>query len=1370
MDRPSEPLVDERIPRKSTPGPFPASFGQEGLWYWDQLYPETSMYNIAQGLHILGPLRRDLLERSLGLVVARHDALRTNFISNDVTPMQVVSTSRALRLDFADLSGVSSHDLREQANRLCNQEARRPFNLSTDLLIRAKLFRLGEAEHVLVLVVHHIVFDMWSLGVLYHEVSEAYRAFCEGGYPKLPELPIQYSDFAAWEREWRSGNALEALSSYWRSALGGEQEIQHLMLDHPRPAQPTNPRGYTAAIVPAGLVASLNRLSQRHRATQFMTFMAAFQTLLYRYSGHRHISVGFPMALRTKQEVSELVGYFVNTLVLKCDFSGDPTFAEVLGRVRVATLGAFLHQDMPFEKLVSTLSPERDSTRTPLFQVMFSPRNARPPVMQLPVLEITEFEPDTGAVKFDLTFWLEAKKDLEIALEYNREVFDTGTMERMSGHLLNLLKAVAENPDRPISNLPMLAPEEREQILVEWNRTSQPFPQSTVHELFEAQARKTPEAVAVEFEGTPLHYRELNERANQLAHYLRKMGVGPETLVAVAMERSLEMVVSLYGVLKAGGAYVPIDPDYPQERVAFMLQDAGAPVLLTQSRLLGRLPQHDGRVLCLDSEWEQVAHEEADNPPNLTTPENLAYVIYTSGSTGRPKGVMNTHRGICNRLLWMQDQYGLTCADKVLQKTPFSFDVSVWEFFWPLLVGARLIVAEPGGHRDAAYLVKLISEQGITVLHFVPPMLKVFLEEPEVTKCHSLRHVMCSGEALPYDLQEEFFSLLPSQLHNLYGPTEAAVDVTHWTCRRGDERKVVPIGRPLANTRIYLLDPRLQPVPIGVAGELHIGGVQVARGYHNRPELTAEKFIPDPFSGEPGARLYKTGDLCRWLEDGAVEYLGRMDFQVKIRGFRVELGEIERVLGGHPEVKSAVAVVIDSPDVGKQIIAYVVSRNGHQPSAHELGAYLKGKLPSYMVPSDFIFLETLPVTANGKIQRRGLPAPHSGETRTERQIVSPRDRVESELVRIWEDLLGKKPISIRDNFYDLGGHSLLAVRSVAAIERTFGQRLPLSTLIDGPTIEQLAVTLKKHCDVQSFSVVAIQTGGAKPPLYCVHGGGGEVLRFIPLARALGPEQPFYGLRFPEFDGNLSQVTIGLLAQRYIEEISRVQSDGPYYLSGASFGGLVALEMARQLKQEGREVALLVLFDTANPAFYHTLSPMESLKYRVRRLAGKLRYLGGNLWRATPGNKFRILAQTISSLRNRVSYSIWDATYRYFFWRQRPVPVRLRDNLKLFSALARAYRPQLYDGLITLFKAVEQSAEFGPDPSLGWACVARQGVDVHEVPGDHMTILDEPRVATLADRLRACIDFAQMASSKPLPVPSPQDPELNTTEGRLAGWK
>ena len=644
----------------------------------------------------------------------------------------------------------------------------------------------------------------------------------------------------------------------------------------------------------------------------------------------------------------------------------------------------------------------------------------------------------------------------EMTWIYNEGVLDETTIVRMWEQFNVLLTNIGDGENLPVGKLNILPQEERNRVLFQWNETQVHYPRDRcLHELFERQVEQTPDSVALVFEGKQLTYRELNGRANQLANFLRSLGVGPEVLVGIFMERSLEMVIAIYGILKAGGAYLPLDPEYPPERVAFMARDAKASVLLTQKHLAANLPEEKETVICLDSDWSGIAKHNSQNLARGVAAENLAYVIYTSGSTGMPKGAMNTHRGICNRLLWMQDEYQMTDRDRVLQKTPFSFDVSVWEFFWPLLVGAQLVVSRPGGHRDSNYLVKLIQGEEITTIHFVPSMLEIFLEEKGVEQCRSLKRVICSGEALPYELQERFFAKLEAELHNLYGPTEAAVDVTYWACRRGSDQRIVPIGHPVANTQMYILDSYLQPVPIGVPGELYIGGIQVGRGYLNRPELTAEKFIPDPFSSSPGARLYRTGDLARFLPAGEIEYLGRLDHQVKIRGLRIELGEIETVLSEHKGVNQALIAIRENALNDKTLVAYLVPKTGCEVTAGELREHLRKRLPEYMIPQYFVILKEFPLLPNGKIDRRGLPTPHLGR-QTDTGFTAPQSEVEKIIAYIWKDLLKIESVGIHDNFFELGGHSMLLVKMIAKLRDSFQKEIPIVELFRYPTISALA--------------------------------------------------------------------------------------------------------------------------------------------------------------------------------------------------------------------------------------------------------------------------------------------------------------------------
>ena len=791
--------------------------------------------------------------------------------------------------------------------------------------------------------------------------------------------------------------------------------------------------------------------------------MTAFKALLFRYSGQEDIIVGSPISGRTHPEIADLIGFFVNTLVFRTSLAGNPSFRELLRRVRKVSLGAYAHQELPFERLVEEIQPERDLSRMPVYQaqLVFEARTMQGKGDTDGILWKSHKIPSKVA-QTDLTLWvMEAGDGLDLELEYYTDLFKAETVKQMLKHFEVYLQGILLNPDKGIGELPLLTQEDIKQLSA-WNATKVGYPSDTcLHQLFEAQVRKSPGRIAVSFEGSQLTYEELNHRSNQLAHYLRKIGVGPDVLVGLFLERSLEMVIGIYGILKAGGAYVPLDPEYPPERVAYMIEDTQVPVVLTQKHLENMLPTNRSSVCCLDSDWDIIAKEMTENLISEVRPENLAYVIYTSGSTGRPKGVMNEHRGIVNRLLWMQDEYGLTEFDRVLQKTPFSFDVSVWEFFWPLLVGARLVVAQPGGHRDNAYLVDTLIKEGITTLHFVPSMLQAFLDEEGAEQCRGVRRVLCSGEALPYELQNKFYNKLgTAELHNLYGPTEAAVDVTYWRCRRDSDQAVVPIGRPVANTQIYILNNWMQSMPIGVPGELHIGGVQVARGYLNRPELTVEKFVPDPFSSQTGARLYKTGDLCRYLPDGSIEYLGRNDFQVKIRGLRIEIGEIETVLARHPALQQALVTAREDVPGDKRLVAYVVPKGKKIPSVTMLRQYLKERLPEYMVPHAFVMLEKYPLTSSGKVDRKALPVPESSRPELEDAFVAPQTSNEKLLAGIWSQVLRIERVGIQDNFFELGGDSIMSFQVIAKAKQA-GLRLIPRQIFQYQTIAALAAVAER---------------------------------------------------------------------------------------------------------------------------------------------------------------------------------------------------------------------------------------------------------------------------------------------------------------------
>jgi amino acid adenylation domain-containing protein len=1061
------------------------SFAQQGLWFIDQLERESTAYNQLFAVHLCGSLNVAVLEQALTEIVRRHEVLRTTFKNVDGQPVQVIAPNPDFSLSVVDLSDLPEAKQSAEIQQLAISELDRPFNLEQLPLLRVTLLQLKAAKYVLLLAIHHIVADGWSGGIIIRELAALYEAFSTGKPSPLPPLPIQYADFASWEQQRLRGAVLEEQLTYWTQQLADAPPILQLPCDRPRPAIQTH-RGATLTLkLGVEVTQRLKQLSQQEGATLFMTLLAAFQVLLYRYTNQDDICVGTTLANRHSRDLESLVGFFVNTAVMRTDLSCNPSFREVLGRVRLVALEAQERSDLPFNLLVEKLQPERNLSHTPLFQVMFVLENAPIDTLELAGLTISRFELAIAAATFDLSLSMrETPQGLIGNFEYNIDLFDAATITRMAGHFETLLTTIVANPQQHLSELPLLSEVERHQLLVEWNNTLAEYPDICIHQLFESQVEQTPNAVAVVFENEQLTYRQLNQRANQLAHYLKKLGVKSDVLVGICVERSLEMVVGLLGILKAGGAYVPLDPAYPQERLAWMLEDAQVSVLLTQQRLVAMLPPTQAQVICLDTDWDEIAVHNPSNPSSEVTSHNLVYVIYTSGSTGTPKGAMNTHRGLSNRLLWMQDVYQLTTADRVLQKTPFSFDVSVWEFFWPLLCGARLVVAQPGGHQDSAYLAKLIASQQITTIHFVPSMLQIFLEEPSLGACNCLKRVICSGEALPFALQERFFARLDAQLHNLYGPTEASIDVTFWDCRRQSDFPIVPIGRPIANTQIYLLDRHLQPVPIGVPGELYIGGDGLARGYLNRPDLTSERFIPNPFSDKPGARLYKSGDLARYLPNGEIEYLGRIDHQVKVRGFRIELGEIEAVLSQHPGVRENVVLVREDERGNKRLVVYVVHQPEQAFTITELRRFLEDKLPEYMVPAVVVQLEALPLTPNGKVDRRALPAPDTARPELEKPFVAPRTEVEEQLAGIWSDVLGLEQIGVRDNFFELGGHSLLATQVVSRVREVFGMELPLRRLFESPTVAGLAegiqVAMKAELKRNASPINRISRNGNLP--------------------------------------------------------------------------------------------------------------------------------------------------------------------------------------------------------------------------------------------------------------------------------------------------
>ncbi len=1336
---PQTPRGTNFIPRHPQSDVAPLSYGQQQLWLLAQLLPDTPVYTECVTIHIPGLLDDAALERSFNEFIRRHEAWRTSFPLVDGQPVQMIHPTPTFTLPVVDLRYLPEAEREAEALRLATEDAKIPFDIANGPLQRATLIHLEDMEHRLVLTLHHIIFDGVALyQVFLPEMWTLYEAFSKGKPSPLPPLPIKYADYAIWQRESLAGEVFADQLSYWKQQLADAPALLELPTDRPRP-QVTSYNGSTRPFsLSKQLTDALKALGRREGVTLYMILVAAFQALLYRHTGQEDLLIGMVTAGRRRKEVEKLMGFFLNTLVLRTDLSGNPTFRELLKRVREVTLDAQVYQDLPFEYLVKELHPERNAGQNPLIQVMISLEPA------LPVLPsgwtLTQMDVETETAKFDLSLELDDRQEGLIGrFEYRTDLFDELTIDRMAGHWQTLLEGIVDDPEQCIEYLPLLTETERQLLLVELNATQTAYlKDQCVHQLFEAQVERTPDAIAVVFEGQQLTYRELNKRANQLAHYLRGRGVGPDVLVGVCMERSLDMVIALLGVLKAGGAYVPLDPTSPKERMAFMLEDMQTSILLTQQKFVSSLPTHNVQTLCLDTMWAPIANEVPTNPVCNVSAENLSYTIYTSGSTGKPKGAMNIHRGLVNRLLWMQQEYQLTAEDRVLQKTPFTFDVSVWEFFWPLLTGATLVVARPGGHQDASYIASLIAEQRITTLHFVPSMLQIFLQAPDLEPCNkSLQRVICSGEALPFALQERFFARMDADLHNLYGPTEASIDVTYWHCQRESQQHIVPIGRPIANTQIYLVDSSMRPVPIGATGELYIGGVGVARGYLNRAELTRERFVADPFSTQPDARLYRTGDLARYRADGAIEYLGRLDHQVKIRGFRIELGEIEEALRQHPEVRETVVMAPEDTMGDKYLVAYIVAVQGRTPLIKNLRSFLKEKLPEYMVPSAFMLLDALPLTSNGKIDRRALPTPKFIERAEEESYVALTLLVHQQLIEIWEELLDQQPVQIKDNFFDVGGHSLLAARLVARIEQVCGKKVPLATLFANPTIEQLVNALQTEEERHSRTpIVAVQASGSKRPFFYLHGAwNSEAFHCFHLARQVGPDQPFYALEPYHFDDLQVAPTVEDMAAAHIQSIRNVQPEGPYLLGGFCNGGLTAYEMARQLQAQGQKVDLLVLIDPADYPILH------KLVYGAIRRVGQLLRLGQDKqleWFLRLRHTYKYLRHE-RSVQNLKAFRAIDPSIQTLF----PSADALRqDNIALWNWIVMGYGYTPYPGKATLFWAHEE-------PFRGvWRRKAAQEKDIemHVIPGTHIGCLTD-HVQALAEELRKCLSQAQVAKLK-----------------------
>nr|QEO74679.1 condensation domain-containing protein [uncultured bacterium] len=1311
-------------PRKRS-APVPLSFAQQRLWFLDQLEPDSTAYNIGQTHYFNGPLNLGALERSLSEIVRRHEILRTTFQTVEGEPVQVIAEAQPQQLEVIDLSELPEAEREATAEQMASEETEQPFDLTRGPLFRFRLLRLGEEQHLLLLMMHHIISDGWSLGVLGRELAALYEAYSTGRSSPLAELGIQYADFAVWQREWLQGEVLEKQLAYWREQLGGELPVLELPIDRPRPPRQTY-RGKTVTFQLSEPVSRrLKEIGRATDATLFMTLLAAFNAMLWRYTQQQEILIGTPIANRNRAEIEGLIGFFVNTLVLCTRARAEMSFRELLAQVRETALGAYEHQDVPFEKLVEELQPERSLSQQPLFQVLFVLNDATQEELKLAEPEMNPIEGESDATKFDLCLAMEERgRLLSGAFIYNTDLFDTTTIKRMAAQFQLLLDGIAANPEQRLSELPLLTPAEQ-QLFAEWNQTEREYPEDNcIHELFERQVIRTPDAVAVIFHEARITYHELNCRANQLAHYLQRLGVGPEVQVGILLERSVEMIVGLLAVLKAGGAYVPLDPRYPAERLAFMIADAELKVLITQAGWRERL---NGSTVSqvIEIEEEHWRGEETANPHVSVASGNLAYVIYTSGSTGRPKGVAIAHESAVTLLHWARETFASEELQGVLASTSICFDLSVFELFAQLSWGGQVILAE-----NALALPQLAAKEEVRLINTVPSVLSELVRLGELPA--AVRVVNLAGEALPRSLVERLYQQETiERVVNLYGPSE---DTTYSTCAvlpREEEGRVV-IGRPIANTQAHVVDAQGGLVLLGVAGELWLGGEGLARGYLQRAELTAEKFVPDGLSGRSGARLYRTGDLVRYLADGDIDYLGRIDQQVKIRGFRIEPGEIEARLKQHPAVREVVVMAREESNNDRRLVAYVVADTEANLGNETLRDYLREKLPEYMIPSTFVLLDEIPLTPNGKINRQALLAVTKDDEHRA-AFAAPRDALELRIARLWEDVLNTRPIGITDNFFERGGHSLLAVRMMAQLSRQIGRELPLALILQKQTVQALATFLRQEVEPQDTSpLIAIQPHGRRLPFFCVHPAGGGIICYSALSRYLGVEQPFYGIQTPGLDGAGQQppARVESMAARYIEELRTVQSEGPYMIGGWSLGGVIAFEMAQQLRREGLEVSLLALFDSYVPVGPSTEIDDDALLLQFTSDISGLYELEHitDLQSRTTAERLAFLLQEV--MRKGCA----------------PPDLNLKQLSRLFEIFRTnvramlSYKPGLYPGRITFFRASEQIADISSDPATDWRNVAADGVEVHVVPGDHYTMLREPAVQVMAEWLKVCIEL------------------------------
>lgn len=1309
----AEKALGAVIPKRGFQERSPLSFAQERLWFIHQLEPENAAYNIPLLLRLLGGLDVDPLRRAIEFVVHRHESLRTTFSAKDGIPVQIIQPPARFELPVVDTSLMQEGEFRETIQQVLG----RSFDLSRDLMLRAVLFRKSVQEHYLLIVVHHIAADGWSMPILQEEIGAAYSSFVASREPHLPDLPLQYSDFAHWQREFLRGPLLQQQLDFWTEQLKGAPNHPLLLTDRPRGARQTYRGERYTVTFDSELESMLNDFDRCERVTLFMTLLAGLETLLHRISGQNDIVVGAPIANRTRVELEPLIGFFVNTLALRCEFNGDPTFRDVLTKIRANTLEAYQNQDLPFEKLVQALQPERSLSHTPIFQVIFAVQNTPDENSSFHRLSVVQQDVDERVAKFDLSIFVEFKPKLRIGYNYNRDLFERETIVRFAKHFENLLKHAVASPDTRISDLQFVAKDEAEQLLA-WGRNLRPYPPKTVHEIFEEQVSISPYSIAVVAGSQEVTYKELDDRANRLAQGLKQLSISNGDRVGLLMRRSVETIASMLAILKIGAAYVPIDPELPKHRIEFIADDCKLSAILTSEDLKSRAPVKK-KLLRLD---ELERGEHVDWMPHQTVGTGqAAYVMYTSGSTGTPKGVEVPHRGIV-RLVFSQDYADFDTPQTTLQLAPISFDASTLEIWAALLRGGRCVLFS-GSRVDAEQVGMAIRKYDISTLWLTSSLFNSIVEE-STEALKPVRQLLTGGEALSVaHIRRAHRSMPNTQLINGYGPTE---NTTFSCCHRIDEESIeghssIPIGNPIANTEAYILDPHLRPVGIGVPGELYLGGDGLALGYVDRPELTAERFLDVQIADRSSTRIYKTGDICRWLNSGVIEFLGRVDEQVKIRGFRIELGEVDSAISAHASVKS-VATAVMGEGANKRLVSYVVARDGQNMTSAKLREFVRKTLPEYMVPAQYVFLAALPMSQNGKIDKAALPNP--SDLVQDQEATSPHDAVEAKLKSIWENVLGVSPVGIDQDFFELGGHSLLATRLIARVERTFGVKLPIASIFQFPSVAEFAPLLRKEL------IDAKQDYGSKPPLLWV--GGGTFLR--PIAKWLQPERSLISVSLDDAEWaslkppyRLEDVAC-LLANRILREYPK----GPYLLGGWCYEGLLAYETAQQLQAQGADVGLLAVVDAATPSSRKPFKFSGEVLARVQRELFHLRRL-----LKLPFSKWTAqIKERAEEFSQRLQRSRWQKSYRS----GEGVESSSSSEADRILHLAIAeYVPQPYAGAFLFFQAAERPMGKYWDLAWEWKALTCDRCDCQEIPGDHVTLLKAPNIDILADYLKTALD-------------------------------